>query len=193
MRVKGFIVIVGLLSDSHGHARRTRAALDVLRAAGAEAFIHCGDVGGLEVLEELAGLRVWVVCGNIDCPDRELEQRAAELGVQVTHEGPLRLRLAGRSLAAFHGHEAMCARVLERAARGLPAGAGLDGLDYVVHGHTHVARDMRVGPLRVVNPGALVRARVHTVATLDLAADEVVFWQVLDNVPPGAPPTPLAV
>jgi predicted phosphodiesterase len=49
-----------------------------------------------------------------------------------------------------------------------------------LHGHTHVARDERLGPLRVINPGALQRAAVHTVATLDLRTDQVGFWRVDD-------------
>ena len=52
---------IGILSDSHGHVQPVRAALQLLDAAGAQGFIHCGDVGNMEVIEELAGRRAWFV------------------------------------------------------------------------------------------------------------------------------------
>ena len=53
-----------------------------------------------------------------------------------------------------------------------------EGVAYLCHGHTHATRDERLGPTRVINPGALFRARRHTVAVLDLARDEVSFLAV---------------
>lgn len=173
-------MIVGILSDTHGHVARTRTAIDVLRQAGSQAFIHCGDIGGTEVLDELACLRAWVVCGNTDEPAEPLLRHAAELGLRSALQGPLRLRLAGRELVVFHGHEAAYARLIDRASDGREPPPGTAAPRYVFHGHTHVARDVRIGPLRIINPGALRRARPHTVATLDLAAEHVEFWPVLD-------------
>jgi predicted phosphodiesterase len=43
-------------------------------------------------------------------------------------------------------------------------------LDYVFHGHTHVAEERKSGRTRVINPGALHRARPKTFAILDLAS-----------------------
>ena len=40
--------------------------------------------------------------------------------------------------------------------------------DYLLQGHTHVPHDQRIGRTRLINPGALHRARTKTVATLDL-------------------------
>ena len=159
----------------------------LLRRLGAEALIHCGDVGGADVLEQIAGGRTWVVCGNTDCPDDELVRYAESLGLAVTHTGPLRLELDGRALAVFHGHEGRFARLIgETLKRGVvPAGFG--HCDYVLHGHTHVARDEHIGPLRIINPGALHRAAVHTVATLDLRAGRVKFWRVFDEADDAAP------
>jgi predicted phosphodiesterase len=42
---------------------------------------------------------------------------------------------------------------------------------YVCHGHTHKVRDERIGEVHVINPGALRRARRHTVAILDTDGD----------------------
>jgi predicted phosphodiesterase len=50
--------------------------------------------------------------------------------------------------------------------------------DYLLHGHTHVRRDERVGKTRVINPGALHRAAEKTVALLDLAADRLEYLRI---------------
>jgi putative phosphoesterase len=180
-------VILGILSDTHGQAQRTASAVRLLHRLGAEALIHCGDVGGEDVLEQLAGQRAWIVCGNTDCPDEALVHYAESLGLVVTHAGPLRLELDGRALAVFHGHEARFVRLVNRVLDTGAIPADFGRCDYVLHGHTHVARDERLGPLRVINPGALQRAPVHTVATLDLRADRVEFWRVDDARGDAAP------
>ena len=50
--------------------------------------------------------------------------------------------------------------------------------DYLLLGHTHVARDWRLGRLRIINPGALYRASKKTVATLDTRTDAVRYLTV---------------
>ncbi|MBU0640404.1 MAG: metallophosphatase family protein [Planctomycetes bacterium] len=176
-------MIIGILSDSHGDRPRTAEAVQVLRRHGAEAFIHCGDVGGEFVLADLAGLRVWFVWGNTDSPDASLERYVQSLGLPLPECVPLRLQLAGRSLAVFHGHEPQFTRLtrLVQAERPDALARLMPGCDYVLHGHTHRASDLRVGPVRFINPGALYRARTHTVATLDLKQDRVEFWEVNDR------------
>lgn len=173
-------VIVGILSDTHGQRERARRAIGLLQRLGAEAFVHCGDIGGAAVLEEMVGLRAWVVCGNTDCPDSALLRYAATLDLTIS-ELPLRFELSGRSIAVFHGHEQEITELIDnlRDTRQVPAAFGK--CDYVLFGHTHVACESRIGSLHLINPGALHRAPVYTVATLDLAQDEVQFWRVADG------------
>ena len=47
--------------------------------------------------------------------------------------------------------------------------------DYVFHGHTHRRRDERVGPTRIINPGALggIRHEARSICVLDLATDQL--------------------
>lgn len=170
-------MILGILSDTHGHWARTVVALRLLRQAGAEAFVHCGDVGGADVLDELAGLRAWVLCGNMD----DASALCGTPGLTVAPQGPLRIELDGRVLVAFHGHEGEFGRWLAALDRHGELPPKLGRCDYILHGHTHVPRDVRVGPVRIINPGALHRAATHTVATLDLRTDTVAFWQVDDE------------
>ncbi len=181
-------MILGILSDTHGETRRTADALRLLRQVGAEALVHCGDVGGAEILDQLAGWRAWIQWGNTDPADDTLVAHAESLGLSVAREAPLRLDLAGHHFAVFHGHEPAFLRLLGRKPAGGAGRAGLEGCDYVLCGHQHVASDARVGRWRVINPGALHRAEVYTVATLDLSADDLKFWQVFDDAP-NTPPT----
>ena len=159
---------LGLLSDSHGRRDRVRQAVNVLDEAGAEAFVHCGDVGGAEVLEEFAGRRAWFVWGNMDFVQPTWQAWVEGLALPWP-DGTLELRLAGKHLAVFHGHEPAFARALHAARH-----------DYLLHGHSHRREDYRVGAMRVINPGGLHRVRVPTVALLDLGADTVEFIEITD-------------
>jgi len=220
-------VILGILSDSHGRHRRTARAIRLLQDLGAEVLVHCGDLGGKAVLNELTGRRVWFVWGNTDVARPLLSRYAQQLGLAVPEGIPLCLELAGRSIAVFHGHEPQftsLARLIqsERIAefetlvetlvresplvraflpapqdRGIDATARIDARAripprtarcYILFGHSHRPADLRVGRVRLINPGALDRARPHTVATLDLKRDLVRLWQVDDKAAEADPP-----
>jgi predicted phosphodiesterase len=97
------------------------------------------------------------------------------------------MALAGKRLVMGHGHESYFMRVRD-VEKGVAAPSGAV-CDYLFHGHTHVARDDRFGPTRVINPGALHRAGTYTVATLDLATDTLTHWIVPDDAAADGPPT----
>lgn len=183
-------MILGVLSDSHGQVRRTRAALDLLERLGAEAFVHCGDLGGEAVLDALAGRRAWFVWGNTDLPDASTERYAQTLGVTPPASVPVRVSLESRTIAVYHGHESAFMRIADLVRRGDRDrfAAATAGVDYILFGHTHTASQERVGAVQFVNPGALYRARRHTVATIDLVTDAVAHWIVDEHAAPGAAP-----
>ena len=182
-------MILGILSDTHGFARRAAAAMRILEHKGATAFIHCGDIGGEEVLDELIGRQAWCVFGNTDAQDGSLRRYAESIGVLVA-DGPLVIEMKKKQIAIFHGHEtrfSQLTRVLRL--RDHSALVALtQGWDYVCYGHTHHASDIRVGRMRLINPGALERARVRTIATLDLDQDELAYWCVDEFASPDEAP-----
>src|SRR5262245_56050038 len=107
-------MILGVLSDTHGRAARLRCAMQLLKSRGATAFIHCGDLGVEAVITELAAgamdefghPHAWFVWGNTDPRDPHLEMFAKNLGLPLPPRIlPLRIELAGRRIAVFHGHE----------------------------------------------------------------------------------------
>ncbi|MGD1278508.1 MAG: YfcE family phosphodiesterase [Tepidisphaeraceae bacterium] len=155
-------MLVGILSDTHDRVDAMAAGMALLRDRGAEMFVHCGDVGGQRVLDLLCGLKSVVVWGNSDFDQAGLSRYAAALGIEG--RGLLaEFEVDGKRIAVTHGHDR---RLMDRI-----VGGGQH--DYLLHGHTHVARDERVGRVRIVNPGALCRTTKKTVALLDVRGDRV--------------------
>lgn len=141
---------LGILSDTHDEIDRTRRAIGLLRAAGADALVHCGDLASPAVVELLAVLPAWFVFGNHDADTvPHLYRAAAKCGVTCLGWGGF-IDTAGKRVAAVHGH-------LSSDVRGVLAA----GPDYLLSGHTHVASDRMTGSLRRINPGASARRRVQ--------------------------------
>ncbi|MGH7710633.1 MAG: metallophosphoesterase family protein [Gemmatimonadaceae bacterium] len=122
---------IGLISDTHGLLRpQVHTALQ-----GVELILHAGDVGGEEILAELALIApVRAVAGNCDDP------RSAGLTLSLDFD------VDGVSVHVSHGHEL-----------GVPKPAALFdtyAADVIVYGHTHRPLVARRGERLVVNPGA---------------------------------------
>ena len=135
--------VIGLISDTHGLLRPSvHSAL-----AGVDLILHAGDVGGDDVLLELAIIApVQAVYGNTD--DINNPNLSPEL---VVTEG-------GLSIHVSHGHEVGSPtpeRLLARYSQ-----------DIVVYGHTHRQLVSRVGNQLLVNPGAAGQQRFKLLPSL---------------------------
>lgn len=159
-------MLVGIMSDSHGDAAITAKAVELLVDRGAGKLFHCGDICGENVLAELAGHDCVFVWGNCDVPSADLRKYVQTLGL-LWPRVPTLVQVDGKRIGVCHGHEAD--------SRGTVA---TEDLDYIFHGHTHLPADRRQGQCRIINPGALYRASVKTVATLDLKTDDLRFWRI---------------
>jgi uncharacterized protein len=160
-------MILGILSDTHDRYEITGTAVRTLKERGAKFLIHCGDVCEPRILDHLAGLPCAFVWGNCDW-DRAALQRYGE-SIDVPCRGAIAdLEFDAKRVAALHGDDA---RLLDATIKG-------QQYDYLFHGHTHVKRDERFGRTRVINPGALHRAAVKTVALLDTATDALEFIRI---------------
>jgi putative phosphoesterase len=157
---------IGILSDTHGRLPAAKAAMELLVSAGCETFIHCGDVGSCDILDLLAGLPSYFVFGNTDYDGEALRQYSQTIGVRCLGSGGV-IRLEKKKLAVTHGDDAEKLRAILA-----------DEPDYLFTGHTHIAKDIRQGKTRWINPGALQRAAVKSVAVLDLTNDRLEFLQV---------------
>jgi putative phosphoesterase len=157
-------VKLGILSDTHDRGHAFAKAVDALRRAGAEYYIHCGDVGSPDMLDHLAGLPAAFVYGNNDYDHTALERYARDL--DLSYLGPFgQLTLADKQIGVLHGDDPRLKRKL----------LADQSLDYLLQGHTHLRADERVGRTRVINPGALHRAAEKSVALLDLTTDDLRF------------------
>jgi len=154
--------LLGLLSDTHGQVKAAAAGIATLRAAGAQFLIHCGDVGGENIFDLMAGIPSAFVWGNNDFDRESLKNYASHLGIQCGDEF-LPLRFGEKKVAVTHGDNPALIRQVA---------AGTD-YQYLFVGHSHIPVDEIVGKVRIVNPGALHRAAKKTVAVVDLEKDLV--------------------
>lgn len=158
---------IGILSDSHNHLERTRAAVRILVEAGAETLIHCGDLATPEIVAACAVRPFYFVFGNHDGDSTpHLEAAALAAGATCLGWGGV-VELAGKRIGVVHGHLATDRKRVEA-----------ERPDYLLSGHTHTPLDGMDGPIRRINPGALFRAREFSVAVLDLESDVVTFLPV---------------
>ncbi|HXE55681.1 MAG TPA: metallophosphoesterase family protein, partial [Tepidisphaeraceae bacterium] len=99
----------------------------------------------------------------------ELQRYAQQLG--ITCFGNFgQIELGAKQFAVLHGDDEKTKRRILTEQQ----------VDYLLQGHTHLAEDRRVGRVRIINPGALHRARQKTVATLDTISDALTFLPVDD-------------
>jgi hypothetical protein len=160
---------IGIISDTHDDLQTLDQALGILVAEGISTLLHCGDLCSPAVLEALAGFDTWVARGNMDRhPDLGAAARRTVGADQFADRH--RLTLDGRSAILLHGHRQEELRSI------ISAGE----YAYVFHGHTHRRRDQQVGPIRVINPGALggMRWQRRSFCILDVTAGEAEFRAV---------------
>jgi uncharacterized protein len=160
-------VIVGILSDTHDRADAMALAVQILRRYNAEFLIHCGDIGSPQpMLDYLVGPSAFVF-GNTDWDRQGLKRYAAQVQVNCLGNAG-ELELGAKMFHVEHGDDQ----------RSMKKAIEEQRFDYLLHGHTHVKRDERFGRTRIINPGALHRAREKTVALLDTEKDHLLFLTV---------------
>lgn len=136
---------IGLISDTHGLLRA-----DVFTAlAGVDLILHAGDVGGDDILDELAAIApVYAVYGNTDPAGHP---RLA---------GRIDRAVGGVTIHVSHGHE-IGSPTPEKLLAAYPS-------DVIVYGHTHKAVIAWHGQRVVVNPGAAGPRRFHLLPSVAL-------------------------
>jgi putative phosphoesterase len=149
---------IAILSDSHGRNATVKCALADLRERGLTTVLHCGDIEDPDTIALFKGFDTHFVFGNCDY-DRDLLRAAIAASGATLHEGWGHLELDGVKIAFLHGDDKRLMREVEESGY----------FDYLFYGHTHQAAEHRTGPTRVINPGALHRARPKTFLVLHLA------------------------
>jgi len=122
-------------------------------ASGADEIWHLGDVCAPTILQtiEAFGPPVTIVRGNCD----------------GNYNWPLTVDLKRNRLRFRLVH--------------IPPDLAPDGVDVVLHGHTHVPRDERVAGVRFLNPGCVTRPNrgaAPSVGILEIAAEGKMKWRL---------------
>jgi putative phosphoesterase len=154
-------MLLGVVSDTHGHLPNTARAVRMLASLNVAEVIHCGDIGSSEIVAMFAAWPTHFVFGNVDYDREGLRDEIVRAGQTCSGEFGT-IRLEDREIAFLHGDDA--GRLTQTITEGRFA--------LVCHGHTHISRIERVGQTLVLNPGAVVRARPHSIAIVELPAVE---------------------
>lgn len=167
---------LGLISDTHDRLELTRVAVEGLAALGVDRVLHLGDITTPESAALLRAFDVPVTFlrGNNDhAPVLDPGMKRSGLPPPVD---AWREVVEGVPVGATHGHRRPLLLSLRQHCR------------LVLRGHSHVAGVEVHGGAVEVNPGALHRAHVKSVAVVDLPRLDVAFHEVRpDGLRPWAP------
>ena len=159
---------IGILSDTHGNLSTTESAAQLFAEADVEAVLHCGDIGGNEVLIELAivlyplGIPIYAVLGNVDGSFRDWKFISTLAGVQrMGRFGEV--KFDGKRIAFLHSDDQL--RFQEAVFS--------EQYDFVFTGHSHAVHDHTIKNTRCINPGTAGMGSPNTCAILDLTSGEL--------------------
>ncbi len=122
--------------------------------SAADEIWHLGDICNRETLSELRGLGppVHAIGGN--CDPRTLAPETLTLG------------RGGKKFFLVH----------------IPPRSAPEGVDFLLHGHTHVPRDDMVGGTRFLNPGSVGKANhgaAPSFAWLEIDSGDAIAWELV--------------
>jgi uncharacterized protein len=151
---------IAILSDTHSRYPTIEAALQIVERHQVELILHCGDIEDSEAVW-LFPPNTHFVFGNCDHDRAAIRQAVHGIGATL-YEPFGRLELNGAAIAWLHGDDRALLHYLEESG----------DFDYLFYGHSHIADERRTNRTRVINPGALQRARQKTLLVLDLESGE---------------------
>ena len=155
-------MILGVVSDTHGHLENTLNAVRMLQSFSVDVVIHCGDIGSTEIPELFSKWPTHFVFGNVDGDESELRAAIARAG-GTCHGRFGALELRDNKIAFLHGDDGARYK----------ATVASNEWDLVCYGHTHQAEHHIENNTLVLNPGAIYRARPHSVTVVSLPTREV--------------------
>ncbi len=151
-------MLLGVVSDTHNNLKNCRRIVELFNQAGVDHVIHTGDITQAKTIEVLSQLHAPVsgVFGNND-KERDSLAAAVETYRYCFREPPLSLVLEDRQIMVVHDPLEL-------------QGQDVDGLDVVLHGHTHQLTIEQHGRRLTFNPGecAGMMQGFNAVGLLDL-------------------------
>ena len=132
---------LGVVSDTHNNVRNVKEIIRIFNDVGVDHVIHTGDITRpltLELFKDL-GMPLSGVFGNNDQELESLIDVAVACGFNFGSP-PMHLEFSGQTIVVVHDPRELTESVVARASIAL-------------HGHTHLYRCERQGPLTIFNPG----------------------------------------
>jgi putative phosphoesterase len=151
---------IAVVSDTHSRYETIEKALKLIAERQVERIIHCGDIEDADAVWLFPGTSHFVF-GNCDHERQAMRQAIYGIGAEL-HEPFGNVYLDGKGIAFIHSDDRRLFEQLEESEK----------YDYLFYGHSHVAKEHRTGPTRVINPGALHRAAKKTFLILDTVTGE---------------------
>jgi putative phosphoesterase len=162
--------MIGIISDTHDNIPNVIKAAEIFRQKKPEFVIHLGDIVAPVTVLFFKGLKMRFIRGNCDGDIELTKEKVAEIQGEWLGDFA-ELDIKGKKIALTHGKYT---QVLEQLIKS-------QKYDYVLHGHTHRAKDEKHGRSRVINPGGHYNSPMqpeHTIALLDLQKDAVEFVDI---------------
>ncbi|WP_261361673.1 metallophosphoesterase family protein [Aeoliella straminimaris] len=160
-------MVVGVLSDTHDQLDRTLRAISVFQRCEAEVLVHCGDITTGAIIQACSAIPCHFVFGNHDSDVvPELLQAAEQCDANCLEWGGT-FEVNNTVIGVTHGH-------LRSDVRSVVARSP----HWLLTGHFHEGADWMEGRIHRICPGALHRAEIFTVATINLVTNAVEFHQV---------------
>src|SRR5438067_2299698 len=72
------LMLLGIVSDTHGHVEHTRQAVRMLESLEVHEVIHCGDIGSSDIVPLFAAWPTHFVLGNVDYDEPPLREAIDE-------------------------------------------------------------------------------------------------------------------
>lgn len=133
---------IGLISDSHDHLTRIRAAVDIFNRENVELVLHCGDFIAPFAVRPFADLKMKIIAcyGNNDGEKIHLQHTFENLNIEVHQRNH---SISWQDKYIFMMHEPDFPDIFAASGK----------FDLVVYGHTHKSDIHKVNDVLVVNPG----------------------------------------
>ncbi len=150
------MIKLGIISDTHGQYELTREAIKICQELNVDQIIHCGDIGGSEIIRILSVFPVNYVYGNCDSGLKMTYADIIQTCGGILHQQFGSLTLENKRIAFFHLPDSNdCLR------REIATGRW----DLICYGHTHrhfleqysvpsEADPNKLKNILVLNPGA---------------------------------------
>ena len=153
---------LAVISDTHGEFRLVSEALSIIESLKIKTILHCGDVGGENIVSQLANFDAYFVCGNTDV-EPSLQRAVESSGLKYCFTFGS-LAVEDVKIGFMHGHLSDLLKKEGNSGR----------WNLICYGHTHT-QDYSILPNEtlLLNPGAFARVARPSFAVVTVEGSQI--------------------